>query len=93
MNCIFNWGGYGFMRSGMMGGYYNGWGWTPMLMIGFWVIIGVGVYIIYRSWASNRRAEPTWAPRDNAIAIARERLAKGEITAEEYERIKKTLEG
>lgn len=89
---IFAWGGYGFM-GGMMGGYYGGWGWMPIMMIMFWAIIGVGVYLLYRSWTPSRRVEPPEASRDNALAIAKVRLAKGEITAEEYEIIKKTLEG
>jgi len=90
---IFTWGGYGFMGPSMIGGYYGGWGWMPMMMIIFWAFIGVGVYLFYRSWTPNRRVEPLEVSRDNALAIARERLAKGEITAEEYEIIKKTLEG
>lgn len=43
---------------------------------------------VYNSTASTT---PASTPRDGAEGIARERLARGEITAEEYERILSVL--
>lgn len=86
-------GGTWYMGPGMMGGgYYWGW-WMPAMMLLFWGLVGVGAYILYRSWTPTRRVEPASADHSRALAIASERLAKGEITVEEYEKIKKTLEG
>lgn len=89
---MLSWGGYGYMGPWMMGGWYGGW-WMPAMMLVFWVIVGVGAYLIYRSWAPRGRMETSPAEAGGAFAIAKERLARGEITAEEYEKIRKTLEG
>jgi putative membrane protein len=83
--------GYGYMGPGMMGYGYGGWGWMPALMILLLVIVGVVAYIIYRSMIPYRRAAAS-DDHSKALSIVKERLAKGEITLEEYEKIKKTLE-
>ncbi len=85
------------------GGYggYGGWGWGngmywfPYLWIGFGVrvvvIAGVVVGVVYlvralvrQNWRGSRRDE-------SALDIIQKRYARGEITKEEYEEMKRNL--
>lgn len=59
--------------------------WMPLGFIIFWVLVGLGVYLIIRGLGSSRAEE------DRALEIARERYARGEITSEEYEEIRRKL--
>ncbi len=75
---------------GMMGhmmGY--GWGWMPLGGIIFLIVIIVGVYLVFVGLEP--RGGSYGEGRDRALEIARERYAKGEITKEEFERIKENL--
>lgn len=90
--------GYGYGYGPMMGG----WGWGGwVLMAVFWalVIAGVVMLIVWLVRGPRRHmmmgGGPMQAPgsHDEALAIARRRLAAGEITAEQFEQIRKTLEG
>jgi uncharacterized membrane protein len=65
---IFSWGGYGYMGPGMMGGGYGGGWWMPALMLIFFFIVGVGAYILYRSWTPYRRVESTSGDHSGARA-------------------------
>lgn len=56
----------------------------------FWLLLLIGIgYLFYISTLSRTRRER----REDPLEIARLRLARGEITQEEFERIKDTLEG
>ena len=68
-----------------------GWGWPFMglgggMFFGFAILIvfGVGLYYAFLPRRRMRR-------EDDALDIARRRLARGEITVEEFEDIKKRL--
>ena len=77
-------GGYYGMGSWMMGG---GFGLMGIGMILFGLLILAGIYLVFSGY------RPNWYSRsDGALAIARERYARGEITQEEYEKIRKSLE-
>jgi putative membrane protein len=79
--------GPGMMGSGMMGyGYGFNWFGTLIQIFFFLVFIGLIVFGVYYL-VSGR------SPRANskALEILRERYAKGEITKEEYDRIKREL--
>ena len=56
----------------------------------FWLLILIGVGYLFYIYASPR---PYHYRREDPLEIARERLARGEITPEEFERIRETLEG
>jgi len=87
------WGaGFGMMGPGMMGWqWYGGFWWMPLMMIVFWVLVGLGIYLLIRAYTPSRRRPYEGGEQDRALAIARERLARGEITLEEFEKIKKSL--
>ena len=71
----------------MMGPWMmGGGGWMGLGMILFWIPIGVGIYLLLAGYLQPRRGED-----DRALATARERYARGEITQEEYEEIRRNL--
>ena len=73
-----------------MWGWGGGW-WILMtvMMVLFWAaVIGVAV------WAVTRLAGPRSEPRsalDSPLDIARQRLAKGEISEEQFDRLRQKL--
>jgi putative membrane protein len=82
--------GYGY------GGYGNmmgGWGGWVSLFFGLMVLAGIVLLVIWAVRAmSGAGQHPQMPPRvDDACAIARTRLAKGEITKEQYEEICRVL--
>jgi putative membrane protein len=91
--------GYGFNYGtpyGMMGG--GGWV-VGLLMLGFFLLVLVGVILLVvwavRSASGHGHAGPTgphaMTGHEEALAIAKKRLASGEITPEQFEEIRKTL--
>ena len=89
--CIIRFGLLGGMM--MRGGYYGSWmmgGGFGLMGIGiilFGLLILAGIYLVFSGYRLN------WYNRsDGALAIARERYARGEITQDEYEKIRKSLE-
>jgi putative membrane protein len=81
-------GGMGFiMGPGMMGSWaFGGGGWMGLGMIVFWIFLIVGLYLLV---ANYRSSSPI--PGNRALEIAQERYARGEITQEEFEKIKESL--
>lgn len=85
------WNGYG------MGGF----GGLSMLIFGVLAILGIVLLIRWLSDDSRRNSSPILEremakptrQRDEALEIARARLAKGEIMPEEFDSIKRGLEG
>lgn len=75
--------GPGMMGRGMMGGYGGGFGGWGLLTL---LLVIVGVVLIVRGLAGR-------APQaDEPLAILRQRLARGEITKEQYEELKQALQ-
>jgi putative membrane protein len=59
-----------------------------LLMVAFWgTVIALGVWLLSR-WA---RSSDSAAGIYGALAVARERYARGEISRDEFERIKRDL--
>lgn len=91
--------GFGMMGPGMMGGYggyggmMGGWGYNPIgwiLALVFWVLIIGGVVWLVVWLARSAGGTPR---SDSAIEILRARYARGEITKEQFDEMKKNLEG
>jgi uncharacterized membrane protein len=78
------WGGWNMnfmMGPGMMGGWMGPWMWI------FWIAIACGAYLLITGSPGFSRGR-----HGGALAIAAERFARGEITSEEFEKIKESLE-
>ncbi len=81
---------------GMMGGCTTGVGWGLVGMVGmlaFWVlVVGLIVYAV-RGFGHTgpAPATPRRATGDRALALLRERFARGEIDEEEYQQRQRAL--
>ena len=64
-----------------------GWG----MWIYFLVFIGCGWFFLMW-WPRQYRYNPYQRSEEDPLEVARMRLAKGEITPEEYEKIRKTID-
>ena len=83
---------------GMMDSPTGDWGgfWWPFMLIPLllWgVFLSLLVWFVVRVLSKGRRAARPGATTDSAEEILRERFARGEITAEEYERSLQILRG
>ena len=78
----YGWGG--MMGPGMMG--RSGW-WMPGAGITFLLLLIVGLYLVLGGYH-----KPEQVSGSNAIEILKERYAKGEISGEQYQKMKKELE-
>ena len=62
-------------------------GWVIWIsIIGFWLLISTLFYFIAKAISSGNRS-----PDGKGLEILKERYAKGEITKEEYERVKRDI--
>ena len=87
--------GYGYGYGNMMGG---GWfGGLLMLLFALLVLVGFVLLVMWAIRASSGHhiaggpMHPAEAGHHEAVAIAKKRLASGEITKEQYEEIMRTL--
>ena len=64
-------------------GYWTGWMWLVMGAgtLVFWVV----VILVVRALLPNRGLQSSEAQRPDAVTLLKERLARGEVTPEEYE--------
>jgi uncharacterized membrane protein len=65
----------------------NGGGWWTVIAIFFIILMGIGGFLIFSGLSTQRRSD-----QNRALRIVKERYANGEITLEEFEEIKRTLE-
>lgn len=83
------WGGH---MGDWEGGWGMGWGLFGMVhMILWWVLLVLAIALLAKwLFGGSRRPPP---PEDRALAILRERYARGEIGKEEYEARRRDLGG
>ena len=82
------------MGPGMMG--WDGYGYSPwwgVVMMGFWALIIVGVVLLI-VWLVRQQpgGQSTRMSEDRALSILRERFARGEITQEQFEEMRRALQ-
>jgi len=75
--------------------YHDGMGWW-MIFGGIWMIVFWGVILAVIIWGvkqltGRNGAQPNRPERQDPLEIAKERYAKGEISREEFEQIKKDI--
>lgn len=93
--------GFGGMMGGYsMHGFNNGFGvppWGGLMMLLFWGLLIGGIVLVVVSLTRNSRAASTVAPPptyvESPLDILTARYARGEITKEQFNEIKKDLEG
>ena len=84
----------GFETYAMMN---NEWGWLMMLVFFVLIVLGIGLLFKYIKGlsssvdATNSKNVTDKATNSSAIEILNERYARGEITSEEYYRIKSDI--
>lgn len=94
--------GFGMMGPGMMGGYgmmggfgAQGFGFSPLwaiLSLVFWALVIAGIVILVVWLVRNSGRTGLSAPSsDPALEILKSRYAKGEITKEQFEEMRRTL--
>jgi len=73
----------GMMGRGMMGGYgWGGFGLLPLLAL---ILLVAGIVLVARGAIGRATAD------DEPLQILKQRLARGEITPQQYEELKKAL--
>ncbi|AIY86177.1 MULTISPECIES: SHOCT domain-containing protein [unclassified Thermotoga] len=63
------------------------WNWGGLIMMIFWAVILVVLFVFLFRWLGGERHERV-GRTDRALEILKERFARGEITEEEYERMR-----
>ncbi len=72
-------------------GYDGIWMWfMPLIPLAFLVLLALGVYYLIKEFTRTGRSVPSHGER--ALEILKERYARGEITREQYLRMKEELE-
>lgn len=97
-------GGLGTMAPGMMGGYGGmmggygsqfGFGFNPIgaiLSLVFWALVIGGIMLLV-VWLARNAGKERGAPSESPLNILKVRYAKGEITKEQFEQMKRELGG
>lgn len=76
---MMQWGDYAW-------GWGMGFGWLAMTI--FWVLVILGIVYLVRTFAGKEKSAPA---EELPLDILKKRYAKGEISKEEYDRIKDDL--
>ena len=76
--------------------FTNGWwaGWLMLIsMLLFWALVIVGIVLIARSLAAYRTTQTQPPTKESALEILGRRYAGGEITREQYQEMRRDIEG
>jgi putative membrane protein len=87
---VMMWGLGGGYMSGMMGFMGYGWGFMVLTPIAFLMLVALGAYYLVTASAGIDRSVSNRGGR--AYELLRERFAKGEITRDQFLKMKKELE-
>lgn len=63
-----------------------------LLLVGFGLYLLISVYLAVKKESKSVTTAPPVPKEDDALRIVRERYAKGELTKEQFEKMKKDLE-
>ena len=74
----------------MWWGHGMGWFWPFMMMV-FWVAVIVGVVFLVRRLMSSSDGNRSAGAGESALEILNKRYARGEISRDEYEQMKKDI--
>ncbi len=86
-------GWWPMMGGGMMGGWWGpGFGWWGLVMMVFWVLFIIGIVLLVAWIVRQLAAGPSVTGRTRALEILQERYARGEITREQYEQMRRDLD-
>jgi len=83
------WRDYG-MGPWMMNRGFGLWWLTPFIMIAFWIVVIVGMISLIR-WLLRSDRGREMKSEDTAIDILKKRYAKGEISMDDFERMKQDI--
>ncbi len=87
--------GFGGFGPGMMGGYYGGFGYAPwwgIVMFLFWALVIGGVVFLIGRLVRQGSQTSQGGSQDSAMDILRQRYARGEITKEQFDQLRRDLE-
>jgi putative membrane protein len=71
--------------------FFSHWNWFGAVIMIVWSIVVIVAAAMFFRWFFSSFGANAMEKSNRALEILKERLAKGEITEEEYERLKKTL--
>ncbi|PIG97348.1 SHOCT domain-containing protein [Deinococcus sp. UR1] len=74
----------------MMWNTYQSWFW-PVLTVLFLILLSVGVVVFSRWFSNSVDHDAGQNSQRSALSLAAERFARGEITADEFESIRRSL--
>jgi putative membrane protein len=69
-----------------------GWGFGPLLMIVFWILVILGIGYFVMVLVSRERKESVPQEREPPLEILKKRYARGEMNKEEFETKRKDLD-
>lgn len=80
-----------WMGPWMMNWGFGMWWFMPFIMIAFWILVIIGIVFLIRwlMWSTNRGREIK--SEETPLDILKRRYAKGEISTEDFERMKKDI--
>jgi putative membrane protein len=79
-----------WMGPWMMNWGFGMWWIMPFIMIAFWIVVIVGIISLIRWLARSERGREIKS-EETALDILKKRYAKGEISKEDFERMKKDI--
>jgi putative membrane protein len=86
------WGVWGDSYMHGMGGMMGfGWGFMPLILFAFLILIVLGAYYLLKEVTGTESAAAP-SKGEKALEILKERYARGEITRDEYQKMKEELE-